>query len=111
MGFAQLVRCLGIAHRQPHASHGVDQIGHLGIVGETQKQGPIVLGELILMWTSVAPPSLSIFTIFFEVVPLTIESSTTITLLPSRRCLTGLSLIFTPKCLMLCLGSMNVLPT
>ena len=50
-------------------------------------------------------------TIFFDVVPRTIESSTSTMRLPSTTSRTGFNLTLTPKWRIDCLGSMNVRPT
>jgi len=63
------------------------------------------------MCTSDAPASFSIRTIFFEVVPRTIESSMRTMRFPSTSPRTGFSFTFTPKLRMVCFGSMNVRPT
>ena len=47
--------------------------------------------------TSLAPAARTIPTIFLDVVPRTIESSTRMTRLPSRMLLTGFSFTLTPK--------------
>jgi amidophosphoribosyltransferase len=49
--------------------------------------------------------------VVFDVVPRTIESSTSTMRLPRTRCCTGLSFTFTPKLRIVCFGSMNVRPT
>ena len=49
-----------------------------------KKQGEIMGGQPTLIWTSFAPASLTLATILFDVLPLTIESSTKITRFPSR---------------------------
>jgi hypothetical protein len=54
---------------------------------------------------------LIIFTIFREVVPRTMESSTTTTFLPRSTSRTAESFSFTPKWRMDCCGSMKVRPT
>ena len=71
----------------------------------------MVGGLLTRMWTSRAPASRTMPTILREVVPRTIESSIRTTRFPSRTLRTGLSLIFTPKDRIDCLGSMKVRPT
>ena len=50
-------------------------------------------------------------TIFFEVVPRTIESSMSTMRFPATISRTGFSFTFTPKLRMVCFGSMNVRPT
>ena len=57
------------------------------------------------------PPPCSIFTIFREVVPRTMESSTTTTRLPLSTARTAESFSFTPKWRIDCCGSMKVRPT
>ena len=74
-------------------------------------EGPIVGGQEMRTWTSAAPTSRSMETIFRDVVPRTIESSTRTTLFPLISSRTGLSLTFTPKCRIDCCGSMKVRPT
>ncbi len=71
----------------------------------------MVGGEETRTWTSFAPASRSMRTILRDVVPRTMESSTSTTRLPSTTSRTGLSLTFTPKWRIDCLGSMNVRPT
>ncbi len=68
-------------------------------------------GEEIRRWTSRAPASRTICTIFREVVPRTIESSTSTTRRPAITPRTGLSFTFTPKFRIVCFGSMKVRPT
>ena len=68
-------------------------------------------GELILTCTSLAPASLSIFTIRSDVVPRTIESSIMIILLPSTASFNTFSFTRTLDSRLLCLGLMKVLPT
>ena len=68
-------------------------------------------GDAILRCTSVAPALRIMRIIFLQVVPLTRESSITITLFPFRRLFTGLSFSLTPKSRIACVGSINVLPT
>ena len=68
-------------------------------------------GEAILTCTSVAPASFNSFTIRLEVVPLTIESSIMITLLPFTIDDTAESFILTPRSRISCVGWINVLPT
>ena len=63
------------------------------------------------MCTSFAPKSFSIRTIFFDVVPRTIESSIRTMRFPSTISRTGFSFTFTPKLRIDCFGSMNVRPT
>ena len=67
-------------------------------------------GELIRMWISRAPAERIIWMILREVVPRTMESSTTTTRLPSSTSRTGDSFSLTPKWRMDCDGSMNVRP-
>ncbi len=62
------------------------------------------------MWTSLAPAPRIIPTIFCDVVPRTIESSTTTTRLPASTSRTGDSFSFTPKCRICWDGSMKVRP-
>ena len=62
------------------------------------------------MCTSRAPAPRIISTILREVVPRTIESSTTTTRLPFSTSRTGDSFSFTPKWRICCDGSMNVRP-
>jgi hypothetical protein len=62
------------------------------------------------MWTSRAPASFTMVTSLREVVPRTIESSTSTIRFPLSTSRTGLSLSLTPKWRMLWLGSMNVRP-
>ena len=50
-------------------------------------------------------------TIFFEVVPRTIESSMSTMRFPATISRTGFSFTFTPKLRMVCFGSMKVRPT
>src|SRR4051812_17352335 len=73
--------------------------------------GPAGGGALMRRCTSRAPASRIILTIFRDVVPRTMESSTTMTRLPRTTAGTGLSLSFTPKWRMDCEGSMKVRPT
>ena len=68
-------------------------------------------GEEMRRWISLAPASRSIRTIFREVVPRTIESSTRTSRRPSTTWRTGLSFTRTPKLRIVCFGSMNVRPT
>jgi hypothetical protein len=68
-------------------------------------------GQLMRTWTALAPASRTIRTIFFEVVPRTMESSIRTTRRPLIRSRTGLSLSRTPKERMDCFGSMKVRPT
>jgi len=62
------------------------------------------------MCTSRAPALRIMPTILREVVPRTIESSTTTTRLPASTSRTGESLSLTPKWRICCDGSMNVRP-
>ena len=62
-------------------------------------------------WTSAAPASRIMRTIFLEVVPRTIESSISTTRCPAMMPRTGFSFTLTPKLRIDCLGSMNVRPT
>ena len=71
----------------------------------------MVGGLLIRRWISRAPASLTMLTIFRDVVPRTIESSISTTLRPSRMLRTGFSLILTPNERIDAFGSMNVRPT
>jgi 3-oxoacyl-ACP reductase-like protein len=61
--------------------------------------------------TSLAPASRTICTIFFEVVPRTMESSTRITRLPLSLARLGLCFSRTPRWRMRSDGSMKVRPT
>ena len=63
------------------------------------------------MWTSAAPASRSIATIWRVVVPRTIESSTTISRFPRIVSGSGFSFSFTPRSRSDCDGWMNVRPT
>ncbi len=62
------------------------------------------------MWISRAPAERIMPMILREVVPRTMESSTTTTRLPASTSRTGESLSFTPKCRIDCEGSMKVRP-
>ena len=57
----------------------------------------MVGGQLIRTWTSTAPESRTILTIFRLVVPLTMESSTSTTRFPRISSETGFNLILTPE--------------
>ena len=75
------------------------------------RHGPTVGGELMRRWTSRAPAPRIIDTILREVVPRTIESSTTTTRLSRSTSCTGDSFSLTPKWRICCDGSMKVRPT
>ena len=62
------------------------------------------------MWTSRAPASRTSWTIRREVVPRTIESSTSTIDFPSRFFLIGFSLIRTARSRAACVGMMKVRP-
>jgi hypothetical protein len=63
------------------------------------------------MWTSAAPASRSICTIFMLVVPRTIESSISTSFLPWMSALLALCFSFTPRCRTWSVGWMKVRPT
>ena len=71
----------------------------------------MVGGLAIRMCTSDAPASRTIRTIFSEVVPRTIESSTRTTRLPFSTALLALCFSFTPMWRTASAGSMKVRPT
>src|SRR3546814_5566962 len=63
------------------------------------------------IWTSVAPAARTISTILLDVVPRTIESSTSTTRLPLRWARLALCFSLTPKWRISSVGSMKVRPT
>src|SRR5579875_763365 len=75
------------------------------------KAGETVGGQLMRIWTSLAPASLTIRTILRLVVPRMRESSTRTTRFPAKRLRTGFSFSFTPRSRLACVGSINVRPT
>ena len=102
---------LEMKHAEAHEIMRAREHGRRAAMVEiVERYGPTVGGELMRMWTSVAPADRIMPTIFREVVPRTIESSTTTTRLPARTSRTGESLSFTPKCRICCEGSMKVRP-
>ena len=66
-----------------HRMAGSNQLSFVGSV-HTVIAGEIVGGQLMRIWTSVAPAARTILTIFRLVVPRTIESSTSTTRLPTQ---------------------------
>ncbi len=71
----------------------------------------LVGGLEMRICTSLAPAWRTISTIFVEVVPRTIESSTRITRLPLSSARLALCLSFTPRWRIWSVGSMKVRPT